>query len=337
MNSRSLKICIFVLLIAISFIGCGQQKYGWKGAIEIKDGVTLAQNQAEPMFVRDDFQVEEAIVSQSLDSPSEKLLNKFGWTIKDRRNSYQLELPSDLLHAAGEYPIKIFWAYNLELSKSVGLDFSPYLGQEVGIEIYNIKGRLPDFIGSHRSAWGVIVSNGEKIIGAFITLFRGYWACSLDRKSMESLTGKNWDEWIDDYIDYGDEIEISLSTLKPEEVIAKWLEARNSHDVRLSMACLTRRQLCLYLVRNTDSRFLYDKDFPKDPLKSVRLIKIEEELVKKYKRYPPGVVEYKVRGEFYWTHSMANQNAQDGINTWNVTLKKETLRGGWRIRSMGVG
>ena len=59
--------------------------------------------------------------------------------------SRNLFYATDVLNA-GEYPTKIYWAYNNELSKSIGLDFSKFMGTEVWIKIYNLNEPLPEFL-----------------------------------------------------------------------------------------------------------------------------------------------------------------------------------------------
>ena len=61
---------------------------------------------------------------------SEQMLNKYGWTISKKVNAYSVKLPPDRIHDPGEFPLKLYWAYNLELSKSIGLDFYEFFGQE---------------------------------------------------------------------------------------------------------------------------------------------------------------------------------------------------------------
>ncbi len=82
---------------------------------------------------------------------------KYNWTIDYRVNTIKEKLPSDLKHEAGEHPIKIYWAYNNELSKSIGFDFSKYLGDTVVAEIYTLREPLPEYMKPMLNARGGIV------------------------------------------------------------------------------------------------------------------------------------------------------------------------------------
>lgn len=146
-----------------------------------------------------------------------QLFGKYNWTVDYKINTLKEKLPENLKHKAGEYPVKIYWAYNNELSKQIGLDFTDYLGKDVAAEIYRLREPLPEFIKPRRDARGIVIKYNDEIIGAYIDAGRhDSFACSLDRKSLKDITGKEWDGWIADYIDYEDELEIKLSKMEPE-------------------------------------------------------------------------------------------------------------------------
>jgi len=258
--------------------------------------------------------------------------------ITEKINVFSVNLPANLLHDAGKFPIKIYWAYNLDLSKSIGLDFSEYLGQEVWIEIYKLKEPLPSFLPFFAKAMSVGIKNNGSIIGAYIHRGRHHaFACSLDRKSLEDITGKEWGAWVDEHINYGNETEIRLSAMEPEEIIREYYEARNKGDINAALACCSRSFLCHYLFSNMDNTGLFNEDYNAETqggyISSARLIEIKE-LKHLTKINPPGVLEYEVKGEFKYSSHMFYD---DGIHSYYVRLKKETVRGGWRIISIGSG
>lgn len=140
-------------------------------------------------------------------------------------------LPSNLQHAGGEFPVKLYWAYNSELSREIGLDFNDYLGKNVKVEIYRLREPLPEFMKPRRNSRGVVLKYDGKIIGAFIDAGRhDSFACSLNRKSLEQITGQDWGGWVANYIDYDNETEKKLSAMKPEEVIREHFNALNNHE-----------------------------------------------------------------------------------------------------------
>ncbi|AST58017.1 peptidase 1 [Thermoanaerobacterium thermosaccharolyticum] len=163
-----------------------------------------------------------------------QLFDKYNWTVDYRINTLKEKLPESLKHKAGEYPVKIYWAYNNELSKQIGLDFTDYLGKDVAVEIYRLREPLPEFMKPRRDARGIVIKYNDEIIGAYIDAGRhDSFACSLDRKSLKDITGKEWDGWIADYIDYEDELEIKLSKMEPEDIIREYFKALDKHDIKM--------------------------------------------------------------------------------------------------------
>jgi len=271
---------------------------------------------------------------------AKKLLNSFNWTISSEINSFAVKLPPNLIHDAGEYPTKIYWAYNNELSKSIGLDFSKFLGTEVRIEIYNLNEPLPEFLKPQfgQKARGVIIKSEGRIIGAYVHKGRhSSFACSLDRKGLKEITNKDWDEWIDAYINYDNPIEIMLSKMSTEEVISTYYGALSRKDIKLSRACFTRKELCSDLSSNMDNSYLYNENFPDVNLENVKSIRIVylKELRHLGKINQPGEVEYEVKIETYFTDNLMVLKKRE--TTGYVILKRETARGGWRIRGIGTG
>ncbi|SHJ13251.1 DUF4830 domain-containing protein [Desulfosporosinus lacus] len=93
----------------------------------------------------------------NIDNQVEELFEKYNWTIDYRVNSMNVTLPSNLKHDAGEYPVKIYWAYNNELSKNIGLDYSEYLGKEVEVDIYRLREPLPDYMNPRMNSRGIVL------------------------------------------------------------------------------------------------------------------------------------------------------------------------------------
>jgi hypothetical protein len=247
------------------------------------------------------------------DIEAKKLLNSCNWTIANKKNSFAVKLPPNLIHDAGEYPIKIYWAYNNELSKSIGLDFSKFLGTEVRIEIYNLNEPFSEERKFRILAFGVIVGKSERIVGAYIHRGRhSSFAYSLDRKRLEEVTNKDWNEWIDAYINYENPIETMLSNMSQEEIISTYYNARDKGDRRLAMACLTRKYLCGALSSNMDNSYLYNEDFPDNNIRSARLIDIRE-YIYPVPQDPPGVITYEVKVDMDFVKEIT---ARDGIVTW---------------------
>lgn len=57
-----------------------------------------------------------------------------GWQTLDSGVMHQtLTLPTTFAVQPDHYPLGMYWAYHNVLSKAVGLDLSPYLGQQVTV------------------------------------------------------------------------------------------------------------------------------------------------------------------------------------------------------------
>lgn len=262
-----------------------------------------------------------------------QLFNKYNWTIDYRINTITKELPSNLRHKAGEYPVKIYWAYNYELSKSIGLDFSEYLGKKVQVEIYRLRESLPSFLEPREDARGIVVKHNNEIIGAFIDAGRhSSFACSLDRKSLKDITNMDWDQWIESYIDFDDELEIRLSKMTPEEVIREYFDALDKNDIEKVWACMTRKNLSSILSSNLDNRYLINNYQEIDyNINSAKLLEI-----KKFTGFEnePGILEYQVTVDFDFKKLIT---ADDGVQPRFVIVKKESEKSGWRIAGIGTG
>mgnify|MGYP000857330667 FL=1 len=263
-----------------------------------------------------------------------QLFDKYNWTVDYRINTLKEKLPESLKHKAGEYPVKIYWAYNNELSKQIGLDFTDYLGKDVAVEIYRLREPLPEFMKPRRDARGIVIKYNDEIIGAYIDAGRhDSFACSLDRKSLKDITGKEWDGWIADYIDYEDELEIKLSKMEPEDIIREYFKALDKHDIKMVWACMTRKNLSQHLSTNMDNQYLFNKDEDKIDynINSAKLLEIKE--LKGFNN-EPGVLEYQVKVDFDFKKLIT---ADDGVWPRFVILKKESEKSGWRIDGVGTG
>jgi hypothetical protein len=274
--------------------------------------------------------VEYGKYDTNIDKGVAELFEKYDWTIDYKVNTIKEKLPSNLKHTAGDYPTKIYWAYNNELSKNIGLDFSEYLGNTIVAEIYRLREPLPEYMEPRLDARGIVIKKDGKIIGAYIDAGRHEsFACSLDRRRLEDIVNKDWDQWVQDYIDYEDKLEKELSKLSPEEVIRTYFEVLNSHDVKKAKACLarTKSNINMDLSSNMSNRELYNKrdnDYF-DNIKSVKLLEIE-------KLSEENILSYRVEADYKYKKAITNE---DGVLPYIVTMKKETEKNGWRIEDIG--
>ena len=263
-----------------------------------------------------------------------EIFEKYHWTVDYKISSLKEKLPDNLKHKAGEYPTKIYWAYNNELSKEIGLDFTSYLGGDVVVEIYRLREALPEFMEPRRNARGIVLKHNDSVIGTYIDAGRHEsFACSLDRKHLTDITSKNWDEWVSNYIDAQDELEIKLSKMTPEDIIKTYYKALDKNDIKLARACMTRANLSHELSSNLNNYYLFNKDSGKknNNIKRAKLLGIEEmEGIENEQ----GVLEYYVEVDFDFKETITSE---DGVGPRFITLKKESEKSGWRIDSIGTG
>lgn len=274
----------------------------------------------------------------NVDNQVRELFKKYDWTINYKVNAMKETLPSNLKHEAGEYPDKLYWAYNSELSKSIGLDYTPYLGNKVDIEIYRLKESLPDYMNPRMNARGIVLKYDGKIIGAYIDAGRhDCFACSLDRKTLKDITNMEWDNWISNYINYNNELEIKLSKMTPEDIIKQYYGAINTHDSKMTFACITRKNICDYLAMNMDNNLLINEGFNDADLdgpanvESAKIIDLREISTI---NNPKGTKEYEVIIDFKFKKEITSSN---GKQPRFIILKKESTKSGWRIESQGTG
>ncbi|QGP92058.1 hypothetical protein MGLY_14140 [Neomoorella glycerini] len=278
--------------------------------------------------------------SSDIDPADAAFLKQYGWTIFYKIKSYNGRLPESFIHESGEYPVALYYAYNNELGKDVGLDLSPYLGKNVTVNLYKIEEPLPAFMAPRQEAnRAVIVKDGQKIVGAWLDAGRHYaFACSLKGRRLEEITGKTWGEWVDQYIDHDNPQEKLISQMTPEKVIETYYEAIDHKDPRTAHATETRRRLVSYLFRNMDNNRLYNYSYATndaDEINNITRAKViriqpyhdpslEQADVKKY------VVEVDINVRRVISYDSGRQIRF-------ITLRRETPTTGWRIDDIGTG
>jgi hypothetical protein len=213
------------------------------------------------------------------------LLTRYGWTVIQHISSHTVTLPKSFQHHPGDFPYAIYWAYNNEFNKDIGLDLAPYLGQTVQASIYLLYEPLPaEFYPSVR-AYAIVIELDNRIIGAWIDQGRHYgFACSLDRKNFNEIVNQEWSEWLISagVVDLSNELDRELSKKTPEEIIELYYTAMNEGDYQLYNALRSRRALSADLFRNKDNLALFNHQEDEvitrwiDNLESATLLNIRE-------------------------------------------------------------
>lgn len=283
--------------------------------------------------------IEDLTVYQNCDTNVDEdiidLFKKYDWTVDYKINTIKERLPKNFKHKASEYPTKIYWAYNNEFSKAIGMDFSEHLGKEIVVVIYRLRESLPESLSPMLNARGIVLKLKDEIIGAYIDSGRhNLLACSLDRKTLEDVTEKDWDEWVKGYIDYSDKLELRLSKMHPKDVITEFFDAINRQDRAMIFACLTRKELCKLLSTNLDNQNLYNRLEEHTTLFNIKKAELKNLQKVKNVENDPDLLEYQIEVYIDFEEPIVEE---DGLTTRFVLLRKRSAKSGWRIDGICTG
>jgi len=273
-------------------------------------------------------------LSSDADPAVRTLFASWKWTVSHRIRSFNVVLPPDTMHDAGENAVKLYWAWSNDLSKDVGLDFSSVFGKKAAVEIYSLIEPLPEKMKPYRDAQGIIIRSGEKIVGAYIDGGFGLMSCcSLKRAMHEKVTAADWDGWVDRHINYNNPLEKDTAPLKPEEVVRRYFECLKNRRLREAFALRTRSYMAdlLFINKRRDLLYLEKLDSFETCIKKVTLRSVET--------VPPdptlkGAVLFSTLADYRWSGEVY---VRDGGHCYYFQLRSETPRSGWKIQSIGTG
>ena len=270
-----------------------------------------------------------------------ELFQEYGWTL-----DYQISTMKNKLNninvLSGFNPNSYYFAYNNELSKDIGLDMSGYSNTlDIDVEIYRIHESMPKEFYPIQDGRGIVVKNGGKIIGAFISAGRHstFNACSLKGNSFEKVTGLTLNQWFSKMIK-ADSTEEKLAKLEPEQIIAKYFMSLNKKDARTAKYCISKKTLLGNLTSNMPNEELFnewirlpltDSDIKTrtsfDNLKSAKLLKSEliDEPDKNTKIF-------RVTVDLQYNKELTVNN---GEQFWDCQMVYESPQTGWKIEGFG--
>ncbi|OPX89297.1 MAG: hypothetical protein A4E53_01584 [Pelotomaculum sp. PtaB.Bin104] len=269
------------------------------------------------------------------------LFKTYGWTLDYQINAMKNKL-NDINVLSGFNPNAYYFAYNNELSKDIGLDMSGYSNAAgIDVEIYRIHESMPQEFYPIQNGRGIVVRNGEKIIGAFISAgrHRTFNACSLKGNRFEKVTGQTLDEWLAGMIK-ADSTEEGLSRLEPEQVIEKYFTALDNKDAKTAGYCISKKTLLGNLTSNMQNEELFNERIvlpladvdigaksSLDNLKSAKLLKVDlinepDQNVKNF-RVIVNLQYNKVR------------SISSGEQFWDCRMVYESPQTGWKIEGFG--
>jgi len=153
-------------------------------------------------------------------------LDKFGWTIVEFKKIEDEEIPSTFEVKEDELPYGVIWAYNNELSKVVGLDFSPYKGKKVKNYTIGIKNKSFD---DQINVCNIIIYE-DKIIGAWIgnNAFSENVLCQGISMTIDKLAPKLCKS------SYRENINEKFKNSNQQEILKNYIDAINKKDYKLA-------------------------------------------------------------------------------------------------------
>jgi hypothetical protein len=283
--------------------------------------------------------------SPKVDADDEAFLRQHGWTALFPVDAFDVTIPPALKHRAGEYPVPIYWAYHNELSKSVGLDLTPFLGRPVQVRRYRTVEPLPKAKtpgGHHEWGCAVIIRHDGRIVGAWMQYYG--LSCSVTGRWFDEVAG-SWDAWIPSLIDPDDPKERALASLAPEELIRSYYLALERRDFAAAGSYLSRRELMKALFSSpapTVLAELYSPGFPADfpwdvasnentiSAKVVAVTRLADLEVGRFQ----GILVYRVELDLKVKRIIA---IDSGRHSRYFFLVRETPTTGWRINGQGPG
>jgi beta-lactamase regulating signal transducer with metallopeptidase domain len=277
------------------------------------------------------------------DADAVALFQTYGWTL-----DYQISAMNNKLNninaLTGFNPSAYYFAYNNELSKDIGLDMSGYSNTtDIDVEIYRIHESMPQEFYPIQDCRGIVVKNGGKIIGAFISAgrHRTFNACSLKGNSFEKVTGLTLNEWLSKMIK-ADSTEERLAKLEPEQVIAEYFVSLDKKDAKIAGYCISKKALLGNLTSNMLNKELFNEGIRLpltnsgigvrssfDNLKFAKLLKAElnDEPDKDTKIF-------RVTVDLQYNNELTVSNG-NGEQYWDCHMVYESPQTGWKIEGFG--
>lgn len=195
------------------------------------------------------------------DTDAVALFKTYGWTLNYKINSMEQEI-NNINTLAVFDSNAYYFAYNNVLSKDIGLDMTGYSNtSDITVDIYRVNESMPYQFYPIQNGRAIVIKDGNKIIGAFISAGRhsAFNACSLKGNSFEEVTGQSVHEWLADMV-IADEFEEGVSTLEPEQVIEEYFLALDKKDANAAQYYISKVALLDGLTTNMLNKELFNED-----------------------------------------------------------------------------
>lgn len=213
----------------------------------------------------------------------EQLFEKYDWTPSFLVNKYKYVLPNDLIYAPEKGVDEIYWAYNLQFSKSIGLDFSNLLGKEIEVEVYYLLEEMPKFTQPIVDTTAVILRYNGNIVGSYIDsgiLNRA--VSSLNRQSFKEITGDNIEDFIiKKHINENSKLNKEMSKKSNEELMKIYYDSMYNKDVSTHLSTLDIGAILNYMDTYPSNRGLFNDINSEDGLftnsNKVEVLEVKED------------------------------------------------------------
>ncbi|MGL5749502.1 MAG: DUF4830 domain-containing protein, partial [Paraclostridium sp.] len=169
-----------------------------------------------------------------------ELFKKYDYTPSFLINTYKEILPKDLKYAPEKGISELYWAYNLELSKGIGMNFSNLLSKEVEAEVYYLLEEMPKLESPIKDTTAVVIRHKGEIVGAYIDSgIVNRAVATLDGKSFEDVTGSSIEEFlINNNVDKNSKLNKEVSKLSNEELIKTYYKSKEDREVSKYLSTL---------------------------------------------------------------------------------------------------
>lgn len=304
------------------------------------DGVLYTANEAFPRFLDSLLEAGDNAV-YVVDNIDRELFEKYGWNINYKITSLTDTLPQ--FNGLGDFSAnEYYYLYNNELSKDIGLDLSQYAGQNITVEIYQLRESMPEKFSPIKNARGIVIKLESKIIGAFISAGRHQFenACSLSGKSFDEITNMNFADYIAPLL----KAENDLKSKTPEEILKLYFKALAEKDEHTAIQCVSKISMFEGITANILNTQLYDsiphlpltnKTFVKDGERRIDNIKSISNLEIKPYNNENSDEKHKSYAVTFDAEYVQEETISNGNQYWICTMLYESDNTGWKIADFG--
>jgi hypothetical protein len=275
-------------------------------------------------------------------------LKRYGWTIADRVAVHRLDLPDRFADEPGAYPVGLYWAYNNQLSKAIGLDLAPYAGKTVDATMYRVNEPLGDD-NPNQEMRAVLIKRDGQLVGAYLDRMGHYgFAASLDKRTLPQITGKPFGQWLTDagIVDWSHPFYREIANLEPADLIPRYYQLidQQRYDEAYRLHSLPNRMG--YLFPNRERTALYNGGFEDQwgGIKNMRaaIFKGFGHTADRTGEWHPGELNRQVTGARQFLTSLdltlrQELTSRSGPHTLFITAVKETPQAPWLLDGWGTG